>query len=104
MFCAAGPHWTAQISYEAVASLLRAGVVCAVLMCLYRISSEYNGPLAAADACIGEDRYDLVECADVLCCWSTLDCSEQLRGCVIAYTDASRLSSADVFVAYHHRV
>ena len=67
-------------------------------MCLYSITAEYNGPLAAAHACIVDDRYDLVECADDLCCWPTMDLSDQLQGCGIASTDASRLSSANVLV------
>ncbi len=68
-------------------------------MCLYSITAEYNEPLAAAHGCIDDDRYDLVECADaLLCCWSTLDLSDQLGGCSIASTDASRLSSANVLV------
>ena len=68
-------------------------------MCLYGITAKYNGPLAAAHACIVKDRYDLVECADAsLCFWPTLDLSDQLRGCIIASTDASRLSSPNVLV------
>ncbi len=68
-------------------------------MCLYSITAEYNGPLAAAHACIVDDRYDLVEGADaLLCCWPTLDLSDQLRGCSIASTDTSCLSSANVLV------
>ncbi len=39
-----------QISYKAVASLPRLKVPWAVLMCLYRISTECNGPLEAAHA------------------------------------------------------
>ncbi len=36
-------------------------------MCLQRITAEHNEPLAAAHACIGDDRYDLVEYVLMLC-------------------------------------
>ena len=36
--------------------------ICAVLMCLYRIATEYNGQLQALHAQIDNDRYDMTEC------------------------------------------
>ena len=40
----ASPHWTSQISYEAVASLLSKQSVCAVLISFLPIPVKYNGP------------------------------------------------------------
>ena len=68
-------------------------------MWFHSITAEYNGPLAAAHACIVDDRYDLAECTDALCCFRPiLDLSDHLRGFSIAAKDASRLSSANVLV------
>ena len=98
----ASPHWTSQSSYEAVALLLRALSVWAVLMSLYSIATEYNGPLTAAHKRIDDDRYDLVECGATG--QPTLDLPEQLRGCGIASTCVMRLSSANELVWYRHRL
>ena len=57
----ASPNWTSQMSYEAVASLLRTQSVWAVLMCLCSICAEYNGPLEAAHDHIDDDGYDMAE-------------------------------------------
>ena len=54
--------WTSQISYEAVASLLRLQSVWATLMCFYSIVAKSNETLEAAHAHIDDDRYDMVEC------------------------------------------
>ena len=51
--------WTAQISYESVASLQHTQAVCAVHMSFYSIAVKYNGPLEAAHAHIDDDRYDM---------------------------------------------
>ena len=48
------------MSYDTVVSLLRWQSVWAVLMCLYSIAIEYNGPLEAARTHIDGDRYDMV--------------------------------------------
>ena len=56
----ASPSWTSQITYDVVASLEDEQSVWAVLMCLFAITTEYNGPLAAAHAHIDVDRYDMV--------------------------------------------
>ena len=56
----ASPHWTSQISHETVVSLLSPPVVWAVLICVYSIPAEYNGPLEAAHLRIDDDGYDLV--------------------------------------------
>ena len=58
----ASPHWTSQSSYEAEASLLPALSVWAVLMSLYSIATEYNGPSEASHAHIDFDSYDTGEC------------------------------------------
>ena len=50
--------WTSHISYDTVASLLRTLIVCAVLMCLYSIATDYNGPLEAPHSYTDDDRYD----------------------------------------------
>ena len=70
--------------------------VWAVLMCLFSIATEYNGPLEAAHAQIGDDRYDVVVCGK--CGQPTLDLSDQLRGCSIASMYTHYLSSAHVLV------
>ena len=57
----ASSHWTSQISYEDIASLLLKLSVCAVLMSFASIIRKYNEPLEAAHAHIDDDRYDLVE-------------------------------------------
>ncbi len=51
------PNWTSQITHGVVASLEDEQSVWAVLMCLFAIATEYNGPLAAAHAHIDADRY-----------------------------------------------
>ena len=51
-----------QIPYEAVTSLSCTTSIWAVLMWLYSIATEYNGPLEAAHAQIDDDRYDMIEC------------------------------------------
>ena len=98
----AGPNWTSQISYEAVASLLLKQSVCAVLMYMHTITAEYNGPLEAAHSSIEDDRYDLVECGAAG--RPTLDLSDRLRGSSIASALAIRLRSANMLVYYHRRV
>ncbi len=51
--------------------------IFAVLICLYRIATEYNGQIHAAHAQIDNDRYDMAECgADGQ---PTLDLSDQLQ-------------------------
>ena len=59
----ASHNWTSQISYFEVASNVSSQSVCAVLMCLYDIATDCNGPLEAAHAHIHDDRYDAVECS-----------------------------------------
>ena len=98
----ASPHWTSQISYETVASLIFRQFDSAVQMCLYPIAAEYNGPLEAAHCYSDDDRYDLVECSAAG--QPTLDLSDRLRYCSIASMHASRLRSANVLVCYRRRV
>ena len=71
-------------------------------MCLYGITTDYNGPLEAAHAPFDGDTYDLVECGAAG--QPTLDLSHQLRGCSIASTDGSRLSGTNERVLYHRRL
>ena len=92
----ASPHWTSQIRYETVASLLLTLDEWAVQMSLYRIADDYNGPLEAAHVRIDDDRYDLVKCGAA--CQPTLDLSDQIRDCSIATTHASRLSNTNELV------
>ena len=56
------PHWTSQISYEDVASLLLKLSVCVVLMSFACIKVKYIDSFEAAHADIDDGRYDLVEC------------------------------------------
>ena len=58
----AGPHWTSQISYEAVASVVRELSLFEALMCLFSIAAEYNEPLAGVNRDSDDDRYDIVGC------------------------------------------
>ena len=71
-------------------------------MSLYSIATDYNGPLEAAHAPIDEDRYDLVECGATG--QPTLDLSEQLRSCSLAFSGSTLLSSANEHVPYRHRL
>ena len=71
-------------------------------MNMYRIATDYNGPLEAAHAQINDDRYDLVECGATG--QPTLDLSEQLRGCSLAFSGSTLLSSANELVPYRHRL
>ncbi len=83
----ASPNRTSQISYDAVASLLRMLADLAVLFSFPSIATEYNGPLEAAYAHIDDDRYDMVECGSAG--QPKSDISDQLRRCSIPSTDAS---------------
>ncbi len=65
-------------------------------MSLYDIATKYNGPLAAAQAHIHDDRYDMVECGTAG--RSKLDLSGWLRSCIIASTHAMCMSSANELV------
>ncbi len=49
--------WTSQISYDAVAMLLRPQSVWATLMRFYSIAAKSNETLEAAHAHIDDDRY-----------------------------------------------
>ncbi len=51
--------------------------ICAVLISLYHIATEYNGQLQAAHAQIDNDRYDMAECGAAG--QPTLDLSDQLQ-------------------------
>ena len=73
----ASSDWTSHISFETVASLLPKQSVCAVLLSLYSIATDYNGPLEAAHALIiDDDRYDMV--GRGAAGQPTLDLSDQL--------------------------
>ena len=65
-------------------------------MSLCSIAADYNGPLEAAHTHTDGERYDLLECGAAG--QPTLDLSHHLRGCSIASTDASRLSSTNELV------
>ena len=71
-------------------------------MSLVRITADYKGPVEVTHAHTDGDRYDLVECGALG--QPTLDFSHRLRGCSIASTDASRLSSTNELGSYRHRL
>ena len=54
----ASPNWTAQISFEAVASPTNAQSTCTVQICFMDIVAKYNGSSEAAHAHFDDDRYD----------------------------------------------
>ncbi len=62
-------------------------------MCLYCIATEYNELLKAAHVHIDDDRYDMVECGAAG--RPTLDLSDRLRGCSIAFKYVIQLSNAN---------
>ncbi len=65
-------------------------------MCFYSITVEYNDPLEAAHAHIGDDRYDMVEFGAVS--QRRVVLSDQLRACGIDFTDVIRLGSNNVLL------
>ncbi len=54
--------WTSQISYEAVASVVRELNVFEALMCFFTICAIIIAPLASVDWVNDDDRYDIVRC------------------------------------------
>ena len=60
--CWPARDWTSQISYEAVASVVRALNVFEALMCFFTITTNYNAPLASVNGDSDDDRYDIVGC------------------------------------------
>ena len=54
--------WTSQISYEAVASVVRELYVFEALMCFYTICTKYNAPMPSNNSDSDDDRYDIVGC------------------------------------------
>ncbi len=71
-------------------------------MCLYTIATEYNGPLEAAHAHSGDDRYDIAGCGAIG--RLQLDLQVQLDGRSITYTNPNRMCRANVLVYYYNRV
>ena len=57
--CWPARDWTSQISYEAVASVVRELSIIEALMCFFTM---YNGPLPRFNPDIDDDRYDIVGC------------------------------------------
>ncbi len=60
--CLPTRDWTSQISYEAVASVVRELNVFEALMCFFTITTKYNAPLASVNGDSDDDRYDIVGC------------------------------------------
>ena len=71
-------------------------------MSLFGITADYNGPLEAGHASTDDDKCEFVERSTAR--WPTLDLSDQLRECSIAFTNTSRLSSANELVWHHRRL
>ena len=51
--------WTSQISYEAVASVVRELNVFEALMCFFTIYTKYDAPLASVNCDNDDDGYDM---------------------------------------------
>ncbi len=60
--CWPARDWTSQISYEAVASVVRELNVIEARMRFITIGTKYNPPLASANGDSDDDRYDIVGC------------------------------------------
>ncbi len=60
--CWPARDWTSQISYEAVASVVRVLNVFEALMCFFTFYTKYNEPLASVICDSDDDGYDIVEC------------------------------------------
>ncbi len=76
------PHSSSSGQLEAVASVLLALSVWAVLMSLYSIATEYNGPLEAAHGHTDNKGYDKLNCYAASQPSPSLDLSGQLLGCL----------------------
>ncbi len=55
--CWPARDWTSQISYEAVASVVRPLNVFEALMCFSAIPTKYNEPLTSVNGDSDDDRY-----------------------------------------------
>ncbi len=60
--CWPARDWTSQISYEAVASVVRELNVFEALRCFISIRTKYNEPLTSINGDDDDDRYDIVGC------------------------------------------
>ena len=60
--CWPARDWTSQISYEALASVVRELNVFEALMCFITVRTKYNAPLASVNGDSDDDRYDIVGC------------------------------------------
>ena len=60
--CWPARDWTSQITYEAVASVVRELIVFEAPMCFFTIYTKYNEPLASVNCDSDDDRYDIVGC------------------------------------------
>ncbi len=58
--CWPARDWTSQISYEAVASVVRELNVFEAQMCFFTICTKYNAPLASPICDRDDDSYDTV--------------------------------------------
>ncbi len=60
--CWPARDWTSQISYEAVASVVRELNVFEALMSFISIRTKYNEPLTSINGDSDDNRYDIVVC------------------------------------------
>ncbi len=60
--CWPARDWTSQISYEAVASVVRELNVFEALMCFFTVCPNIIAPLASVNCDNDDDRYDIVGC------------------------------------------
>ncbi len=74
--CWPARDWTSQISYEAVASVVRELNVFEALMCLFTICTKYNAPLTSVSCDSDDDRYDI--CSWMWSCWPARDWTSQI--------------------------
>ncbi len=94
----ASPHWTSQISYEAVASLLRTTTVWTSQIFFVTIPTNYFWSLEAAYSHFDDTRYDVFRF--VCTGQSTLDLSDELRRCFAVFMNAILLSIAYILCHY----
>ncbi len=60
--CWPARDWTSQISYEAVASVVRELNVFEALMCFFTITTKYNAPMPSNNNYTHDHRYYIVAC------------------------------------------
>ncbi len=99
-------NWTSQISYESVASIIRALSARTVLICFYPIDTKDNGSLEVPHARIDDDRYVMAaECgAAGQLLKPKMGHSIQLRSYRFAGSNTIHLHSANMLLYYRRHV